>query len=1006
VAPQLRHYHRTSWRFGDEIPVSEGTFNILRTPDGYLWLGSPQGLLRFDGVRFALLDPANTPALRATPNGGRLFVPHLVDHAGRMWILRPDGALLTYARGALRVAIPPDPARGIRYGWMYQGGAGTLWVQVDSGGRESMRGFREGRVVPGVWPADVPDDDVLGIVPDTADGMWVGTRAHGLWHVTPRGSRHHVLPVDPATGRRTTLARPIRQGADGVLWVLVGNAGLQRLRGNVWTAVTLNDGTSGPGLPLSVGNVAEAADGSVYIASRGHGLLRWRAGRVDACTPKGGVTSPRIERVLLGDADDVWALTDVGVDRFRRPAFTTLDRQDGVPFDAPHQIVEDASGAIWITSVDDPHLQRLDGGAVRGLSGPMTTWPAPVPNSFRGELLTRVRGGGVWMALESGGLMQVDQRGAVRRVPDAAQPTDRFTRGVDAADGTLWLKPSRRGIARLRDGRYTPVHLAGVDDETDLNFGTDDSARAVVMTDFRTPLALAVSGAGAARRLDTLGPLRRALRAAIVEGRDTVWAVGVGTPVLVRLTGGRATEVRSRSPLPALEGINVTLVVEGGSLWFGSGAGIGRFSLAALHAAADRGTPGPDPQVFTTADGLTAARLRAFGLRTMFGAHDGRVWVVTPAGLAFTDPARIPVNRVRPLVHVEEVVVEGRLLSRDTLRSGDVLRVPPNPERVAIHYTAASPRMPERVRLQYRLEGVDRGWMEGGVPRVATYTQLRPGRYRFRVRAWNEDGVPSAGEATLALRVLPAWYQTWWSQGLGLAAVAAAGAGGAWSVARLRQQRVEAARRATLAERSRVARELHDTLLSAVAGIAMRLDAATMRAAREVPPTSGGADASMLAEMRDEAYRTLSDARRSVTDLRTVGNGALPLSGVLAEAGRRIFAESGVDARVECEGAECPYPAALEDQVVRVATEAMTNALKHAGCRTVVTTCTYTPRELRVRVRDDGRGFDPALTGAVGHWGLMGMRERAAAIGARLTVKSAPGRGTDVLLVVPHSGRG
>jgi signal transduction histidine kinase len=390
----------------------------------------------------------------------------------------------------------------------------------------------------------------------------------------------------------------------------------------------------------------------------------------------------------------------------------------------------------------------------------------------------------------------------------------------------------------------------------------------------------------------------------------------------------------------------------------------------------------------------------------MFGAHDGRVWVVTPAGLAFTDPARIPVNRVRPLVHVEEVVVEGRLLSRDTLRSGDVLHVPPNPERVAIHYTAASPRMPERVRLQYRLEGVDRGWMEGGVPRVATYTQLRPGRYRFRVRAWNEDGVPSAGEATLALRVLPAWYQTWWSQGLGLAAVAAAGAGGAWSVARLRQQRVEAARRATLAERSRVARELHDTLLSAVAGIAMRLDAATMRAAREVPPTSGSADASMLAEMRDAAYRTLSDARRSVTDLRTLGHGALPLCAVLAQAGQRIFAESGVDARVECEGAECPYPAALEEQVVRVATEAMTNALKHAGCRTVVTTCTYTPRELRVRVRDDGRGFDPALTGEVGHWGMMGMRERAAVIGARLTVKSAPGRGTDVLLVVPHRGRG
>jgi PAS domain S-box-containing protein len=210
---------------------------------------------------------------------------------------------------------------------------------------------------------------------------------------------------------------------------------------------------------------------------------------------------------------------------------------------------------------------------------------------------------------------------------------------------------------------------------------------------------------------------------------------------------------------------------------------------------------------------------------------------------------------------------------------------------------------------------------------------------------------------------------------------------------------------AVLAERSRIARELHDTILSEVAGIAMRLDAAAARTATSEVAETAPPPTMLLAALRDQAYAALANARRSVTDLRALTEGVPPLPTLLADAVRRVFADTAVDARVEHEGVPCSFPPALQDEVLRIVGEALTNARRHAECRTVVVRCTYGPRALRIRIRDDGRGFVPAVESQHGHWGLVGMRERAAAIGARLIIASAPGRGTDVRLVVPIRAR-
>jgi signal transduction histidine kinase len=330
--------------------------------------------------------------------------------------------------------------------------------------------------------------------------------------------------------------------------------------------------------------------------------------------------------------------------------------------------------------------------------------------------------------------------------------------------------------------------------------------------------------------------------------------------------------------------------------------------------------------------------------------------------------------------------------------TGGSITLPKRTRALSVAYTALSLTVPERVRFRYRLMGLDTAWQDAGPRREAFYTNLGPGAYRFEVTAANHDGVWSVAPATLDVVIPPMFVQT----DAFLALCAAAAGGAAWALAVWRHRRAVGAARARyevmLAERMRVARELHDTLLTDVAGLRMQLDAA----ARAIGPA--GAAASLVAALRDQASQTLVNARRAVVDMRASRDASGPVADQLADAAGRIFADTGVSAHVAHTGTPRRYPSTIEAEVLRVAGEAMANARAHADCRWVRVTCGYEPGALRLEVCDDGRGFDPARAAADGHYGLVGMRERASAIGARLTVESAPGRGTVVRLVVPSTG--
>jgi signal transduction histidine kinase len=378
----------------------------------------------------------------------------------------------------------------------------------------------------------------------------------------------------------------------------------------------------------------------------------------------------------------------------------------------------------------------------------------------------------------------------------------------------------------------------------------------------------------------------------------------------------------------------------------------------------------------------------------MVEGTDGRLWLAWYGGLGWIDPARVRRNRVPPPVLVRALAAGGRAYSA----TGGSITLPKRTRALSVAYTALSLTVPERVRFRYRLMGLDTAWQDAGPRREAFYTNLGPGAYRFEVTAANDDGVWSVAPATLDVVIPPMFVQT----DAFLALCAAAAGGAAWALAVWRHRRAVGAARARyevmLAERMRVARELHDTLLTDVAGLRMQLDAA----ARAIGPA--GAAASLVAALRDQASQTLVNARRAVVDMRASRDASGPVADQLADAAGRIFADTGVSAHVAHTGTPRRYPSTVEAEVLRVAGEAMANARAHADCRWVRVTCGYEPGALRLEVRDDGRGFDPARAAADGHYGLVGMRERASAIGARLTVESAPGRGTVVRLVVPSTG--
>lgn len=954
---QMRH---TAWTAKDGLV---GLPNALaQTRDGFLWIGTSDGLFRFDGVRFERYRPAEgelfavaVSCLAASPDGG-LWVGH---SRGGATFLTADGRAIQHP------PVGEMPVGTVRSILVDQDG--TVWLAA-VGGLDRFSGGRWERMRK-EW--NYPNLSAWTLFLERDGTLWVGAASPDRIMFLPKGSRRFV---DAGVA---TSSLSFAQLADSVVaYVPVVDSKVEAIRRHADRGEALPAIARAPSLA-----VALDPDGGLWIP--GDELMRVRlpAGNRPPASPlvprehfgRRDGFSGRISRQALVDREgSVWTISDGGLDRFRRRNLTwTADSA----LTSESGLIADANGTVWQLVSEKPFIRSVADGR------PM---PGAPPVVVYASLDLH---GNVWFSSDTG--MFRWSGGTFTHIPLPPELRSdtlevRVIASTGDRSGRLWASVNGFGIYTLEGDRWT---RRKVPDRSPLAARTTSDDR--VWFAYRDMVDLvqgdSVRTFTAADGLDVSPVVTLGTR-----GRE-VWAGGErGAAVFdgsrfqpVRLAGG------------ADLGTVSSIVSSPDGVWLGTSAGIVHLSTGeadrvvaepgheAHYDLLDAETDLPDP--------LRTANLSRLAPASAVD-RQGVLWFLTQHGVARVDPRLITRNRVPPPVVIRTVTADD-----STWAPRGAVAIPPRTRTLRIEYTALSLVNPERMRFRYRLLGWEQEWHETGNRREALYTDLRPGHYTFQVAASNNDGVWNETGAALAFRVAPAWFQTWWFQSLLALALLCTGVG--LYRARVRRLSAELGARfdERLAERNRIARELHDTLLTEMTAVAMRLDAASAAAGRDDNPHA------VLAGARDQARRAIAEARRAVMALREAGGEGSALGARLKEAAQHIFASGESRCAVECTGEERRYPSAIESELLRIALEAMTNAHRHARCRSVHVTCVYGRDEVRLLVQDDGDGFDPLAAARNGHFGLAGMRERASAIAARLTVESGPGRGTlvEVTACVP-----
>jgi signal transduction histidine kinase len=427
------------------------------------------------------------------------------------------------------------------------------------------------------------------------------------------------------------------------------------------------------------------------------------------------------------------------------------------------------------------------------------------------------------------------------------------------------------------------------------------------------------------------------------------------------------------------------------NLWLSCRKGIFHISKKELDDFANRTIASIAPVAYGTADGMMTRECSGGGDPAGWRGSDGKLWFPTIKGVAMIDPERVKTNSQAPPVVIEQIHIDDQ-----SFAPSERLELPAGTTRFDLYYTAPSFVAPEKVRFKYKLEGFDTDWIDSGNRRVAYYTNLRPGAYTFRVIASNNDGVWNQTGASFSLYLKPYFYQTYWFYAVCLFALVLL----AWLLYRLRVRGMQTQFSAVLQERTRIAREIHDNLAQEMSGISVQLEVV----ARTMPPEAATAKTN-LDRARQQVRHGIAEARRYVWELRspTLENNDLPTA--LAETARRLTDQTAIHAQVEVNGSFRPLAQVVEDNLLRIGQEAMNNAVKHAQAERIFVNLVFDARRVRLIVRDDGRGFDKqvASNGKSGHFGLIGMKERAERLGGTLSIQSHNGSGTEVVADVPIS---
>jgi signal transduction histidine kinase/ligand-binding sensor domain-containing protein len=934
-----------SWSTENGLPQNS-VHQILQTSDGYLWIATEGGLSRFDGLTFKTFNQENNKAF--TSNDICCLTQ---DNHRSLWVGTADG-LLKYSGGqfqrfSVQDGLPSSAIEAIAVA----GDGGPLVLTGDGAARWN------GKMFVSLLSSDLKFPFALG----TADGSIFLANSSGI-----RIFRNaEVLPGPSYPNSLVGRVEGVGALPDGGFWV--------RTRSSISAVKADHQRTWTAGVELPGSRVE-----SFLVDSHGNFWIGTNKGLV-SIGPSGG--APKVQREIGTSAvlsifqdreDNLWVGTETaGLHVLRPQKFRTLPELGDHAVTAGTQAV---GGAVWVGTNGDG-IDRWQSGVVEHFS---------THNGLASDVVLTVaadRKGGVWIGTADG--LNHVQNSKVETFTSADGLPDDFVRSLLVDDdNSVWIG-TRRGLAHWQDGHFKvwthadglPSDLVGAllkSSDEDVWIGTLDG--------------LSHLHDGVIKTYTTRDGLSGNVITSLLQDASGALWIGTKGNGLTRWANNRFTSLQ-RADLPGV--VDALLMDARGYLWISSTHGIARVLIADLNAC------GASPEcvlrvnTFGYSDGMPTDETSGIGHPSAWMTSDGMLWFGTRKGVAIVDPNRLSETLPAPPAVIERFIVDGS----DLNPSVEGQEIPPGRSRFDFEYAGLSFAETAKGRYRYVLEGFDKNWTLAGSRRVASYTNLPPGHYRFRVQTADDNGVWSEASASLSFHIQPPFYRRVWFYALVLATIGAIVA----LLYRLRVRRLRSQFDAVLSERTRIAREIHDTLAQGFVGVSVQLEVTSQLLAQ----SQVAAAHQQLDQTRAFVRQGLADARRSIWELRaTTAQDTLPvqLSRQVERAAQGHFTSS-----VEIGGTYRVLSSELEREMLRIAQEGLANIVRHAEATHVSVSLRYHSSLVVLSIADDGRGFnssDDSLLDS-GHFGLQGMRERAAQIGARLQIESFPGKGTTLIVEVP-----
>jgi len=922
-----------------------------------LWLGTDEGLARFDGYDFVVFNkengslPSNSvTALWAGRDGGlwigtpggltfyhdRKFTTYSTrdgladtfissiteDRSGAVWIAA-GSHLSRFQNGkftnfSTREGLPIESMRAV-----YLGRDGTLYVAGYSGVAR-----REGeKFVTVLGPKDMGRDIVSTLTEDRRGNLW----AAGTFGLLMRSREGKLRLYQTKDGLPDNFVRSVWEDRDGNLWAGT-NSGLARLEDGRFVSNPLANSAERDWVRC----IFEDAQGNLWVGMNS-GLNRLRDDMFSIYGESEGLPSDEPTTVYQDHGGRIWiGFHDRGLVELAGKATRVYTTRDGLPSNEIFSIREDRRGDLLIATREGP--SRMHDGRFYN----QALLDDPMHRRLSFDFLED-RAGKLWVAMP-GGLSELNRHRARNVLPGGPLLNDSVVVLCETHDGSLWAGSYGQGLWRWRDGKSERYTISD-------------------------------------------GLTNNQIRALREDSDGTLW-IGTFGGGLNGLRNGKFFHFTTKDGLLS---DNISHVEDDGRgcLWLSTTRGICRVRKLELNDFAAGKIHSIQAMNYGVSEGLRSAQC-APGYPTSRGgtqSSDGRLWFPTSRGLAVLDPGEKQPQIDAPDVYLLDVMVDDQPVPLTAPAD-----LPPGNGRVQFRYTGVNLSAPERIRYSYRLEGLDRDWVSAGSRRVTNYNSLHHGHYRFVVRA----GIPGGpwSEASFAFQLRPHFYETAWFRYLCVLLAAA----GIWGLFRLRVRQIRQRFALVLDERARLAREIHDTLAQGFVGISSQLDAVALTLNGRLDTARRHLDVA-----RKMARHSLTEARRSVMDLRASALEGHHLPAALSEAARQWTAGTPVQVHVEVAGVTPELPEEMEQHLLRIAQEAVANTVKHARAREVRISLAMDDGRLRLSVADDGQGFEQtdAFSEIGGHFGLLGMRERAERLGGKLELHSTPGQGTQVEVKVP-----